>query len=85
MCCAMTLTTVGKLLQHRLDVGLRVAGRACRCELVPVLVAKNTGQIVMLGCALGQLVIGLTMTGPAPPVGRLWTVRDHQGHVRRVA
>ena len=82
---AMALTTLGKLLQHRLRMGVRVADRARRCVFVLVLVASHTAHVVMFGRRLQQQVVGLTVTGPTPLVGRLLTVCDDQGHVGRMA
>ena len=85
MCYAMALTTLGKLLQHRLGMGVRVADRARWCELVFVLMASHTAHVVVFGRGLGQQVVGVTVTGRAPLVGRLLTVCDDQGHVHRMA
>ena len=81
----MALTTLGKLLQHRLGMRGRVADRARRCVLVLILMASHTAHVVMFGRGLGKQVIGLTVTGPAPLVGRLLAICDDQGHVHRMA
>jgi hypothetical protein len=81
----MALTTLGKLLQHRLWMGGRMADRTRRCVLVLVLMTSHTTHVVMFRRRLQQQVIGLSVTGPTPLVGRLLTVCDDQGHVGRMA
>ena len=81
----MALTAFRKLIQYRLWMWAGVARKARWYSLMFILVAKDTGKIMVFGRILGQQVEGRLMTRPAIMRWRLLGIGDDQWHVNRMA
>ena len=82
---AMALTAFRKLIQYRLWMRVGVARKARRYGLMFILVAKDTGKIMVLGRVLCKQVEGLLMTRPAIMRRGLLGICHDQWHVNRMA
>ena len=74
---AMALTAFRKLIQYRLRMRAGVARKARWYGLMFILVAKDTGKIMVFGPVLGKQVEGLLMTPPAVMRRGLLSIGDH--------
>lgn len=81
----MAVTTLWKFLQHAVRMRLAVTCKARWYDFMLMLVAINTGQIVVFGRICFQQTDSLFMTCPAVVRGGFLSVSDHKRHVDRMA